>query len=264
MLSKDLIRLYLNSGIPLADAKDIVTYHFGRSFDRAEIDTDEIDDGEAFSALERLKKGEPAAYINGFVISGGVKIYLNSSTLIPRIETEEFVFETLYKENLENKKILDLCTGSGFIALLLKKQFPNADIYASDISEECLKTAQKSAKENSLDITFIRSDYLKDVEGKFDVIVSNPPYIGEDETVDAPYEPESALYAGKDGLDSYKEIFMDLRNRLNENSKAYFELGQNAAKVCSLAKEAFPSASISFIKDLENKDRYLAICFDRF
>ncbi len=262
MLSKDLVRLYTANGIPLADIKDILDFHFGHDFNRSEIDEEEIDDKEVFSVLERLKKGEPVAYINGFIISDGVKIYLNSSTLIPRIETEEFVLETLYKEDLNNRKILDLCTGSGFIALLLKKKFPDADIYASDISDECLKIAEKSAKENSLDITFVKSNYLKDIEGTFDVIVSNPPYIGEDEEVDAPYEPESALYAGKEGLDSYREIFKNLREHLNNHSKAYFELGQNSLKVYALAKEAFPSAYIQLIKDMERKDRYLAICLD--
>ncbi len=263
MLSKDLIRLYTSKDIPLADTKEIIDFYFGLDFDRSETDTREMDDKEAYSVLERLKQGEPSAYITGYIISDGVKINLNRSTLIPRIETEEFVFETLYKEDLSDKKVLDLCTGSGFIAMLIKHRFPSCDVTASDISDDCLSIAERSALENNLDIGFVRSDYLKDIEGRFDVIVSNPPYIGENEEVDAPFEPPLALYAGKEGLDSYVSIFKDLRKHVNVNSKCYFELGVNSQKVYSLAKETFPEADIRFIKDLENKNRYLAICFDR-
>ncbi len=245
--------------IPLADIRVIFDGYFHMPFDAIAIHGNE-EARKADEVLEKLKRGYPANYLAGYIDILSLHLFLNESTLIPRNETAAFLYERLYQKDFHHKKILDLCTGSGFIAIALKKHFPDATVYASDISEEALSMAKKNAEHNKTDIHFLCSDYLKNIEDSFDVIVCNPPYIEEENReVYAPFEPKIALYAGKDGLDSYRSIFKDLKNHLKDKGQAYFELeSTNAKATLDLFGHYYPDGfSCTLEKDCYERDRFL-------
>lgn len=248
-------------GIPIADIRVVFNGYFNMPFDYIGIHGDE-EAKDALKALELLKQGYPSNYLAGYIDMLSLHILLDESTLIPRNETADFIYNYLYQLDLNNKKILDLCTGSGFIAMALKKKFPNADIYASDISDQALSIAKKSSEINDTPIHFIHSDFLKDIKDTFDIIVSNPPYIEENSTdIFAPFEPALALFSGIDGLDSYRSIFSDLTSHLNKSGSAYFELestnSQNTKNLFdSMNKGNFKS---DIWKDSYGRDRYLIV-----
>lgn len=230
------------------------------------IDSDNsktIQDEKVMEVLTKLKHGYPAVYLVGYDTIRGLKIYLNEDVLIPRTETIEFLYDYLKNNfDLNNKTVLDLCTGSGVIALSVKNLYPEAKVTASDISIKALNLAMKSSLENKKEITFIQSDFLKDISASFDIIISNPPYIEEDsQDVDAPFEPELALFSGKDGCDSYRSIFKELENHLHKEGYAFFELeATNAKKVQDLFLSMYPKGyKTKLIQDMEKKDRYLEI-----
>ena len=263
MTYQKFFNLCYQENIPLADIRTVLEYVFGFSFSMLGIKGDEegIDDSDGKEIIQKLKDGYPAVYLSGYDIIRNNKIYLNENVLIPRTETIEFLYDHI-KNNYDfsNKKILDLCTGSGFIAIALKSLFPEAVIEASDISSEALALAEKSAEENKKDIHFIHSDFLDDIDSVYDVIVSNPPYIEEDsDEVDAPFEPSLALYSGKDGCDSYRKIFASLSSHLSADGIAFFELeAKNARKVRALLEDITDGEYITeLIMDMENKPRYL-------
>ena len=159
--------------------------------------------------IERLKAGEPIQYVIEKTEFYGLEFYVNKNVLIPQPDTEILVGEIL--ENFSSKKeILDLCTGSGAIAVSLKKNMKGAKIFASDISKKALNVAKKNAEKNKTEITFIKSDLFENIYKKFDLIVSNPPYIETGFLKKLPsevkYEPVLALDGGKDGLNFYREI----------------------------------------------------------
>ena len=213
----------------------------------------------------KLLKGYPIQYLIGYVNFYGYKIYVNENVLIPRYETEYLVEKTInYCKKIFNKKvdILDIGTGSGAIAITLKKEI-ESDVNASDISDSALETAKKNAKNNNVNINFIKSDIFENVNGKFDIIISNPPYIGEnDEIMDSvkKYEPHLALYAEDEGLCFYKEILKNAKKHLNNKFLIAFEIGYNQGKkIESIAKEYFENVIISIEKDLSGKDRYFFI-----
>lgn len=145
------------------------------------LPSDKLEDG-----IKRLNNGEPVQYIVGNVDFYGYKINVNKNVLIPRFETEELVFKTinLIKKNLnENIKVLDIGTGSGCISIALKKEIPGLDITAVDISEDALVVAKNNALENNCEINFIKSDLFNNIDDKYDLIISNPPYISYDEQI---------------------------------------------------------------------------------
>ena len=263
MTYQKFFHLCYQENIPLADIRTVLEYVFGFSFSMLGIKGDEegIDDTYGKEIIQRLKDGYPAVYLSGYDIIRSNKIYLNENVLIPRTETIEFLYDHI-KNNYDfnNMRILDLCTGSGFIAIALKSLFPKAIIDASDISPKALALAGKSALENQKDIHFIRSDFLDGIDSVYDVIVSNPPYIEEDsKEVDAPFEPSLALYSGKDGCDSYRRIFASLSSHLSKDGMAFFELeAAYAEKVRTLLDEITVYEYITeLIPDMENKPRYL-------
>lgn len=264
MKAEDLFRRLRMSRIPLADIRVVFNGYLDFPFDSISIHgDDEIDDEKAEHAIKRLEEGYPANYLAGYIDILGLHLHLNEDTLIPRNETADFIYTNI-KDNkdFDNKKILDLCTGSGFIALAIKKYHPSSDITGSDISEGALKIAIKNASENNLDVRFIKSDYFKDIDQVFDIVVCNPPYIEEDsKDVDAPFEPKIALYSGKDGLDSYRAIFIELHNHLIKGGIAYFELESTNSKntenlFLSMHKKGYKT---TILKDSYGRDRYLKI-----
>lgn len=220
---------------------------------------------DLIKAKERLKNGEPVQYIVGNVDFYGNIIDVNKNVLIPRFETEELVEKTIDRiKNKFNKKIniLDLCTGSGCIAITLKKEVIS-DVTASDISKEALNVASSNALKNNVFINFIESDLFQKIDNKFDVIISNPPYISYDEIIDEKVknnEPHLALYAENDGLYFYEEILKNISNYLNDKFIIAFEIGYlQGNKVKELANKYLENVIISVEKDLQGNDRFVFV-----
>ena len=219
------------------------------------------------AGLKRLEKGEPVQYIVGNVDFYGLTIKVNPCVLIPRFETEELVSKTIeYIKRFFNQpiKAVDLGTGSGCIAITLKKKFDNyIDMSAVDISKEALNVARDNAASNGVDITFYHGDMLEPLEEKYDLIISNPPYIRKDEEIMKivkDNEPSIALYADNDGLENYEKILSKAKEYLNEKSMLAFEIGwYQADRIVSLAKHYFPDATIKVEKDMQDRDRFIFV-----
>lgn len=178
--------------------------------------------------LVLLEKGTPIQKIIGYIQFDKVIININRNVLIPRYETEEVILEAL-KYIKQDSNVLDLCTGSGFIGLTIKEK-TNANVTMSDISDEAILQAKENAKLNNLDVEIIQSDLFNNIDDKFDVIVSNPPYIREDEPLPESvekFEPSNALFGGQDGNDFYKEIIKQAPNYLKPNGILIFEIGKD-------------------------------------
>lgn len=222
-------------------------------------------DGNINDAIKRLEKGEPVQYIVGNVDFYGYKFYVNKDVLIPRFETEELVEKTTtYIKKYYNKKIniLDIGTGSGCIAITLKHKI-DANVDAVDISEKALEVAKKNALENKVDINFIHSNIFENVKNKYDLIISNPPYISySEEIMDIVKnnEPKEALYASNDGLYFYEEILKNANKYLKNNGMIAFEIGyKQADKIIEIAKKYFPHKKIFSKTDLQGKERFVFI-----
>lgn len=225
------------------------------------LPSDKLEDG-----IKRLNNGEPVQYIVGNVDFYGYKINVNKNVLIPRFETEELIFKTinLIKKNLnKNIKVLDIGTGSGCISIALKKEIPGLDITAVDISEDALVVAKNNALENNCEINFIKSDLFNNIDDKYDLIISNPPYISYDEQIMdivKKNEPHLALYAKNNGLYFYEEIIKNSSNYLNDKNIIAFEIGYlQANEIKKMAHKYYPNANIIIEKDIQEKDRFVFI-----
>ena len=214
---------------------------------------------------ELLKDGYPIQYLIGYVDFYGYKINVNEDVLIPRYETEYLLEKVINisKKIFSNKiNILDIGTGSGAISIVLKNEL-NSNVTACDISKKALNVAINNAKINNSSINFIKSDIFSNVNDKFDIIISNPPYISSDEVImDSvkKYEPNLALYAPKDGLYFYEEILKAARKYLNDKFIIAFEIGWwQGNLICDIAKRYFSDSVIRIEKDLTDRDRYLFI-----
>lgn len=224
------------------------------------LSSDKLDEG-----IERLKNKEPVQYIVGNVNFYGNLIKVNKNVLIPRFETEELVEYTInYIKKIFNKKIsiVDLGTGSGCIAITLKKEIAS-NITAIDISSEALEVARENAKKNEVEIKFIKNNMLDNISDKFDVIISNPPYIDKNEEIMEIVknnEPHLALYADNEGLYYYEKILKQAKNNLNDKFIIAFEIGyKQGEKIKKIAKENYPNADIILKKDLQGKDRFIFV-----
>lgn len=184
--------------------------------------------------IARRADGEPTAYITGRKAFWSFALEVNPAVLIPRPDTEVIVEEALAvlrQESWRRPRILDIGTGSGAIALALACEVPGASITATDISEAALQTAQKNAAALNVEpIVFLKGDLFEPVEGRFDLIVSNPPYIGADEYQSLPpgvknFEPEEALRAGQTGLEFYEKLIYQAHGYLAENGWLLLEIG---------------------------------------
>lgn len=185
--------------------------------------------------IQNFLEGIPIQYINNKAYFMGLEFYVDENVLIPRCDTEilvEEIIKIIKKDSL--LKILDLCTGSGAIAISLKKYLNNIEIMASDISDKALMVAKKNASKIGVDVKFIESDLFNSINGKFDLIVSNPPYIKKSviPSLDKQVrnEPILALDGGKDGLDFYRKISYDAKKFLNNNGYLCFEIGYDQRK----------------------------------
>ena len=216
--------------------------------------------------LKLLKQGIPVQYIIGNVDFYGFNFLVDKNVLIPRFETEGLVFKTIEqikKMNFENPTIIDVGTGSGCIAITLKKLLAKSNIEAIDISLPALEVAKKNASLNDACILFYQSDLLSNCNNKYDVIISNPPYIAYDEDIMdivKNNEPKKALYAPDNGLYFYKEILKQSKSKLKNNFLISFEIGANQKDdLLKIAKNFYPDCIIWVDKDLAGFDRYLFI-----
>ena len=215
--------------------------------------------------IELLNKGIPVQYIVGNVDFYGYNFKVNENVLIPRFETEELVEKTIKYINKyldKNVDILDLGTGSGCIAITLKKEL-DCNVDAVDISPKALEIAKLNAKNNNVDITFFEGDMLNPINKKYDVIISNPPYIAYNEEIMdivKNNEPHTALYAEDNGLKYYKDIISNANKYLKEKSIIAFEIGEKQGKlILEYAKNYFKGSIITVEKDMQNRDRFVFI-----
>lgn len=221
--------------------------------------------GDITSALERLEQGEPIQYIVGNVDFYHSNFKITKDVLIPRFETEELVDKTINYIKMYLKEplnIVDLGTGSGCIAISIKKEI-DCNMDAVDISKQALKIARMNAKENNVDINFYCGSFLEPLNKKYDVIISNPPYISYDEEimdVVKNNEPALALYAANNGLACYEEILKNISKYLNDKSIIAFEIGyKQSDSIKNIVQNYLPNARISIEKDLQGKDRFIFI-----
>ena len=220
--------------------------------------------GNIEEAIKQLNKGIPVQYIVGNVDFYGYEFKVNKNVLIPRFETEELVNRTInfIKQYIPNPKIVDLGTGSGCIAITLSKEL-DISVDAVDISDKALEVAKQNNEMNKSKVTFYQGNMLEPLNKKYNVIISNPPYISRNEEIQdlvKNNEPELALYADNDGLYYYEEILKNASNYLEEKFIIAFEIGYlQGEKIQDLALKYLNNVNISIEKDLSEKDRFVFI-----
>lgn len=224
---------------------------------------------ENFRALiSELKTGKPFQQILGETEFYGLKFFVDEHILIPRPETEELLelaIEKIKARSLKSEviKILDIGTGSGIIPIVLKKHFPQAEVSAIDFSEKALKTAKRNADFHEVEINFIHQDYLNaDLTEIYDVIISNPPYIGKEEEVEIAdsvkeFEPKMALFSPtSNALIFYEKIAKDCENHLAKNGLVFLEINQ---KLGNETRELFVDvlSEVELLKDISGNERFV-------
>ena len=219
-------------------------------------------------ALSELKTGKPYQQILGETEFYGFQFFVDENVLIPRPETEELLEIAIHeiqtsKFKVQGLKILDIGTGSGIIPIVLKKKFPNADISAIDFSEKALEMAKKNAEFHQVEINFLHQDYLNEnLTEMYDVIISNPPYIGIEEAVEIEdsvkcFEPQMALFSPtSNALIFYEKIAKDCENHLSENGMVFLEINQ---KLGIETKNLFVGvlSEVELVKDLSGNERFV-------
>ena len=218
-----------------------------------------------FSLIEKhIKEDVPLSHLVGFEYFYDRKFKVTKDVLSPRMETEELIYKVvdyIKANDKDNLKILDLCTGSGIIAITLRKELENMslEVVASDISEEALKVAKENSIMNEAEVKFIQSDIFENINEKFDIIVSNPPYIAysdkitmEDNVLN--YDPHLALFAEECGMYFYRIIVENAKHYLKEDGVIFFEIGYDQKeKMLELANRNGFIAKV--YKDLNGRDR---------
>lgn len=213
--------------------------------------------------LKRLNNGEPVQYIVGNVNFYGFSFKVDKRVLIPRFETEELIEKTLkFVDKNKKLEIIDLGTGSGCIAITLKKFLANSNVTAYDISSEALLVAKENAKINNVNINFVNQS-MENIDGVYDLIISNPPYIAFDEQIEEIVknnEPNIALYADNNGLYFYDVILKQAINHLKSDGLIAFEIGQNQGlDIINLINIYLPNWEYQLVKDLSGLDRFIFI-----
>mgnify|MGYP003467402927 FL=1 len=222
---------------------------------------------EVFKKLiSELQSGKPYQQILGETEFYGLQFFVDENVLIPRPETEELLELTIseiQKRNLKSSKIIDIGTGSGIIPIVLKNKLPQAKVSAIDYSEKALETAKKNADFHKLDINFIHQNYLEEnLSEVYDIIISNPPYIGTDEETDIAdsvkeFEPKMALFSPtSNALIFYEKIADDCKNHLAENGMVFLEINQ---KLGEETKALFTDvlSKVYLVKDISGNDRFV-------
>lgn len=227
----------------------------------------ESDEEELLDIIHQLKTGKPYQQILGHTEFYGNKFYVDENVLIPRPETEELLEIAINKLRdsrfeLQDFKILDIGTGSGIIPITLKKHFPNAEVSAMDISERALETAKKNAVFHKVEIHFTKADYLNtELTENYDIIISNPPYIGIEEDVEIEdsvkgFEPNIALFSPtSDALIFYRKIAEDCKKHLIENGMFFLEINQKLGPETLDLFQDFSEKKL--LKDLSDNYRFV-------
>lgn len=214
--------------------------------------------------VNRLLNNEPIQYIFGHTAWCGLQLKVNSSVLIPRPETAEL----LDLVATAPRSILDIGTGSGCIAIAMKKRFPNAEVYAIDISKKALDTAKENAANNNATIHFMQADILQQptIDLRFDLIVSNPPYIAEKEQIEMDknvldYEPHNALFVpDNDPLVFYREISLFAKKHINPNGQLLFEINQRYGnETQELVQTIMRAARVDLLQDTYKNNRFISV-----
>jgi release factor glutamine methyltransferase len=221
------------------------------------------------SYLERRGRKEPLAYIIGHVEFFGCRIDVNPSVLIPRQETEilvEKVAKTLHYEKTHGKILADLCTGSGAIAISLKKKFPSMRILGLDLSKQALQIAEKNASQNHVEVEFYEGDFLHPLKnlGQVDYLICNPPYAAEFEYMSLEddvrlYEPKMAIVAGPTGLEFYERLARELPVHFRSNGRLFLEIGANQGADLVKIFKGPPWKRFHIEKDWAGKNRFISL-----
>ena len=213
----------------------------------------------------KLANHIPAQYIIGHTEFFGMQLKVDKRVLIPRPETEELVDLILTENPEKNLKVLDIGTGSGAIALALAKNRLDWSVTAADISQDALDLSMENANAQNQNLSFIKSDCFSEISSKYDIIVSNPPYISREDQEEVGLnvlqsEPHLALFADEDGLAIYRRIAEDSKDYLNDGGKIYLEIGyKQGQSVPALFKENFPEKRVRTLKDQFGQDRMVVI-----
>ncbi len=222
-----------------------------------------------FKAVEiYLEKDIPVQHILGYSYFYGYQFEVNNDVLIPRRETEELVeyiliYADKYLTEKETLKVLDLGSGSGCIAISLSLENQKMQVLATDISEKALNTAKRNNEKLNAHVSFRQSDLFSEINETFDIIVSNPPYIPDEEILEeiVKKEPHLALFGGKKGLDFYERILKEASQYLHEDGLIAFEHGyQQKEDIKALAETYFKKATIVQKQDMQGKDRFTFVC----
>ena len=215
-----------------------------------------------------LEEGKPLQYVMGYVNFYGNRFEIDERVLIPRFETEELVENTIkYCQQFFTQPvdIIDLGCGSGAIGLTLEKKLSPKSVDLVDISKDALEVAHKNCGNFQSQANLIQSDFFTNVQKQYDIIISNPPYIKEEEEIEEivkENEPSIALYAGKDGLDCYKKILKDCKSHMKERCLIAFEIGCTQAEdIIELIHKYIGNVPIEVKKDLSEKNRMIFIFY---
>ncbi|MFQ8705299.1 MAG: peptide chain release factor N(5)-glutamine methyltransferase [Thomasclavelia sp.] len=223
------------------------------------------------AGMEEYYQGKPIQYIKGVETFFGRDFKVNENVLIPRYETEELVENILYRiddyfADYENITLCDVGTGSGAIATSLALEEPRLKVYATDISDKAIEVAKDNAKSLEAEVEFLVGDMLQPLlekEIKVDIFVSNPPYIPQEQKIEAMVkdnEPHVALFGGNDGLYFYRKIFQGVNELIKKRALLAFEMGFDQRELMEEAlQEYFPNDCHEIIKDINGKDRMLFI-----
>jgi len=226
---------------------------------------------DCLSAARRVSNHYPLEYVLGYADFLGLRLRVNEDVLIPRPDTETLVIETekvinqkcsqdaLGIEKAESMRVLDMCTGSGCIAISLKKRNPKIEVVASDISERSLYVARENANTLNTAIKFVESDCFENIKGEFDVITCNPPYIktsllGNLEQ-EISYEPRAALDGGETGMDFYERVAQNYRKFIKLDGVLLLEIESQDEHTVKNLKQLFTNAQVDVINDMSNRPR---------
>ncbi|MDA3953351.1 MAG: peptide chain release factor N(5)-glutamine methyltransferase [Bacteroidales bacterium] len=268
-----IIKTELKDIYPMNEIDSFVYLIFEQLFDYSrtkllisqEFDVQEDFYKQILNIINDLKLYKPIQYILKETSFFNLSFNVNSNVLIPRPETEELVDWIIQENQNKHISILDIGTGSGCIAIALAKNLPNSEVYACDISKEALSQTKINSKLNNVNVNVMHLDILDSsiqINEKFDIIVSNPPYITEKEKIlmhknVLDYEPEQALFVPNDKpLIFYKAIIKFGLGHLKPNGKIYFEINESYGKETALLLEA-DFQNIRLKKDINEKDRML-------
>ena len=217
-------------------------------------------------AIIGLQEGKPLQYVLGKVNFCGYTFYVDERVLIPRFETEELVDQTIkyikkyFKEPID---LIDLGCGTGVIGLTIEKKVSTSSVDLIDISEDALEVAKINKEKLESKANLKQNDMLENIDKKYDIIISNPPYIKEEEEIEdivKNNEPHLALYAGKDGLDYYHKILKHVKDNMKEKCLIAFEIGsEQAQEIEKIIKENLENVRIEVKKDLSERDRMIFI-----